>query len=94
MLSPAQNAFVVEQLMAHSARPQTAARLWAKLFLYLRPDTGEILASREELTAQVGVHPNHISAARGELVRMQALIRQREGVGGPAGFSIPWSAQG
>lgn len=79
MISPAQNAFVVEQLVAHSARPQMAARLWAKLFLYLRLDTGEIVASREELAAEVGAHPNHISAVMGELVRIRAVIREQEG---------------
>jgi hypothetical protein len=79
MISPVQNAFVVKELMMHSVRPQMAARLWAQLFLYLRLDTGEILASRDELAAQVGAHPNHVSAVMGELVRMRALIRRQEG---------------
>jgi hypothetical protein len=78
-LNAAQNAFVVEQLTTHSARPQMAARLWAKLFLHLRLDTGEIVASREELAAEVGTHPNHVSAVMGELVRLRAVIREQEG---------------
>ncbi len=79
MLNPTQNAFVVDQLMHHSARPQMAARLWAKLFLYLRLDTGEVVATRDELAAEVGVHPNHVSAVMGELERMQAISRCKDG---------------
>jgi hypothetical protein len=79
MISPAQNAFVVEQLTMHSARPQMAARLWAKLFLHLRLDTGEIIASREELAAEVGAKPNHVSEIMGELTRMQAVVRRQDG---------------
>jgi hypothetical protein len=78
-LNAAQNAFVVEQLMEHSTRPQMAARLWAKLFLYLRLDTNEIVATRGELAEEIGAHPNHVSAVLGELVRMRAVIREREG---------------
>jgi hypothetical protein len=79
MISPAQNAFVVEQLTTLSVRPQMAARLWAKLFLHLRLDTGEIVASREELAAEVGAKPNHVSEIMGELVRMRAVMREQEG---------------
>jgi hypothetical protein len=79
MISPAQNAFVVEQLTMHSARPQMAARLWAKLFLYLRLDTGEIVASREALAEEVGAKPNHVSEIMSELVRMRAVVRRKEG---------------
>jgi hypothetical protein len=78
-LNAAQNAFVVGQLMAHSTRPQMAARVWATLFLHLRLDTNEIVASRSELAAEIGARPNHVTDVLGELVRMRALIREREG---------------
>ena len=78
-LNAAQNAFVVGQLMAHSTRPQMAARLWATLFLHLRLDTNEIVASRSELATEIGARPNQVSDVLGELVRMRALIREREG---------------
>src|SRR4051794_21298684 len=79
MISPAQNASVVGQLTAHSGRPKMAARLWAQLFLHLRLDTGQIVASREELAAEVGAKPNRVSEIMGELVRMRAVIREQEG---------------
>jgi hypothetical protein len=79
MISPAQNDFVVEQLRERSARPRMAPALWAKLFLHLRLDTGEIVATRAELAEEVKVHPNHVSEVMRELERMQAIICRREG---------------
>ena len=78
-LNAAQNDFVIEQLTAHSARPQMATRLWAKLFLHLRLDTNEIVVTRAELATALDTHPNNVSAIMSELERMQAVIRQREG---------------
>jgi hypothetical protein len=79
MISPAQNAFVVAQLTAHSTRPKMAARLWAQLFVHLRLDTGEIMASREELAEGVGAHPDHVSAVMGELMQIRAVSREQDG---------------
>src|SRR4051794_7931191 len=74
-LNAEQNAFVVGQLLANSRRPRLAAKLWAALFLHMRLDTNEIVASREELAAEVGAHPDHVSAVMSELVdRVQRLI--------------------
>lgn len=78
-LNATQNDFVVEQLMAHSARPQLATRLWSKLFLHLRLDTNEIVISRKELAETVGTHPNNVSAIMAELEHIQAVMRQRDG---------------
>ena len=39
MISPEQNAAVVDWLAQHSTRPQVAMRLWAKLFQNLRART-------------------------------------------------------
>src|SRR3954453_15429902 len=78
-LNAAQNAFVVGQLLAHSRRPRLAAKLWAALFLRLRLDTNEIVASRDELAAEIGVDPDHVSAVMSELVRLRAVIRHQEG---------------
>jgi hypothetical protein len=79
MISPAQNAFVVTQLTARSIRPQVAARLWAQLFLHLRLDTGEIVATRAALAEEIGAHPNHVSTIMGDLVRMRAVTREQDG---------------
>jgi hypothetical protein len=79
MISPVQFDFVVQELMRQTARPRLASRLWAKLWLHIRRDTGEITISTPELAADLGVHPNNVSTVLGELVRMQALIRTKEG---------------
>jgi hypothetical protein len=79
MISPAQNALVVDQIMQMTVRPALTVRLWAKLFLHLRMDTGEVVASREELAAEVGTQARHVSTAMGELENMGALIRRKEG---------------
>src|SRR3954452_669676 len=66
-LNAAQNDFVIEQLTAHSARPQMATRLWAKLFLHLRLDTNEVVVTRAALAEAVGAKPNHVSEVMSEL---------------------------
>src|SRR5208337_3069811 len=49
MLSPAQNAAVVDWVGTNSKRPIDAMKLWAKCFTVLRSDTGEIMLTRLEL---------------------------------------------
>src|SRR3954454_18946199 len=50
MVSPSQNAVVVNYLIEHSKRPLVAVRLWALCFEHVRMDTGDILLTREELS--------------------------------------------
>ena len=85
MLSPDQNAQVVEWLMQHSKRPQVATLLWAKLFTVLRTDTGEIVMTRDELAGTVAVRPDHVSEIMGELESIGAIVRRRERVAGMRG---------
>jgi len=79
MISPQQNAAVVKWLGEHSKRPQKSVQLWAELFTVMRNDTGEILRSREELAAKVGMTPRHLSEAMTELSKINAIVRQKEG---------------
>ena len=79
MLSPAQNRAVVRWLRQNSARPGVASELWAVLFEKMQMDTGEIIATRQELAGEVGCHPNHVSAVLAEMVEAGALIRRQEG---------------
>lgn len=81
MLSPSQNAAVVRWLMENSSRPLVAARLWARLFEVIRHDTGEVLASRAELAAHLGVEPDNVSRLMGELASINAIRRERQGRG-------------
>jgi hypothetical protein len=77
MISAEANNAVVEWLFAHSSRPTVAVRLWLKLFIHLRHDTGEIVATRDELAAAVGIAPRHVSEVMTELEGIGAISRQR-----------------
>jgi hypothetical protein len=88
MLSPEQNATVVEHLITHSERPLLAVRLWALCFKHLRTDTGEILLSREEIADKMGQPAKHISSLMSELEKCGAIIRHREKVAGMKGRGL------
>lgn len=79
MLSPSQNRAVVRWLRQNSRRSGVAIELWAVLFEKMRMDTGEIIASRADLAAEVGCHPNHISAVLSEMVECGAISRRQDG---------------
>jgi hypothetical protein len=85
MLSPEQNAAVVNYLCANSARPLVAVQLWALLFQNLRTDTGEVLLRRDEIAEALKQKPDTISELMGELERFGAISRIRERVGGMRG---------
>ena len=85
LLSPSQNAAVVNYLIEHSERPLVAVRLWALCFEHLRMDTGEILLTREEMGEALGVKADHVTEIMSELVEMGAIIRKRERVKGMKG---------
>ena len=85
MLSPAENAAVVDWLVQNSKRPFVALRLWAKLFDNLRTDTGEIVLTRNELAQQVEERPDNISQIMGELESIGAISRRRERIAGVRG---------
>jgi hypothetical protein len=88
MLSPEQNAVVVEYLTEHSSRPLIAVRLWALCFKHLRTDTGEILLSRDEIADKMGQLPKNISTVMSELETCGAIIRRREKVPGMKGRGL------
>lgn len=85
MLSPEQNAAVVNWLVKNSGRPMVAVRVWAHCFEHLDYDTGEIRRHRDEIAKNVGVDPKHVSEIMTELVKMGAIIRRRERIAGMRG---------
>lgn len=85
MLSPSQNAAVVNYLIDHSKRPMVAVRLWALCFEHLDMDTGEILLAREEMAEKLNENADNISRIMTELSKMGAIIRYRERVKGMKG---------
>ena len=85
MLSPAENAAVVDWIAQHSRYPQVAMRLWARLFDNLRTDTGEIVLTRDELAELVDEFPDNVSRIMSELESIGAISRRRERVPGMRG---------
>jgi DNA-binding IclR family transcriptional regulator len=81
MLGPKENAAVVRWIGENSKRPQKAALLWATLLEHLRMDTGEIMATRQELADRIGVQPRGVSELMGELASINAVQRQKRGRG-------------
>ena len=79
MLSPDQNRTVVNWLAQHSALPIQAMRLWAELFTHMRMDTGEVVASRQQLAEAVGCAVTSVSAIMSELEGIGAISRVRDG---------------
>ena len=57
----------------------TTYAVWNASLTYVRMDTGEILASREQLAKDARTLPCHVSTAMGELVKIGALVRKRIG---------------
>ena len=79
MLGPKENAAVVRWINKHSKRPHKAVELWATLLERLRMDTGEIMATRQELAERVGMTPRDLSSTMTELASINAIRREKEG---------------
>lgn len=79
MLSPQQNAAVVRWIDGNSKRRNEAKSLWAELFTVLHPGTGEIMLTRDELAARVGIGPDNVSRIMTELTSINAVRREKQG---------------
>ena len=79
MLGPKENAVVVRWINRHSKRPHKAQELWATLLEYLCMDTGEIMATRQQLAERVGETPQNLSRIMTELASINAIRREKEG---------------
>ena len=56
-----------------------ASQLWAELFTAAHPSTGDILLTRAELAARLGLEPRTISELMTELAGINAITRRKEG---------------
>jgi len=88
MLSPDQNAAVVDYLASHSSRPVVAMRLWALLFQHVDGDTGAISLRRDEIAGRLGIALEDVSRVMTELQAVGAIIRYRERVAGMRGPGV------
>lgn len=78
MLSPDQNAAVVDYLTSKSTRPLVAVRLWALCFRHLDIDTGEIRLTRDEIAATLSERVENVSRIMTELSRIGAISRKHD----------------
>jgi DNA-binding transcriptional ArsR family regulator len=81
MINPALYHDVVMSLTKTSKRPLLALKLWSLLFSKLPPDSNEVQATREDLARDLDCRPAAVSEIMGELERLGAVYRQREGRG-------------
>lgn len=87
MLSRTQTAAVwnaIRKLPA-DARPNHVRHAFDLVLLNLRQDTGEVMLTRDQLAAEIGCAPNHVSRIMGTLERMGVIRRERRRVEGMQG---------
>lgn len=85
LVSQEANRAVVKWLRQNSVRPMVAAELWAVCLERMKSD-GEVMATRDELAAEVGVSAVEVSRLMGELVRFGAVSRKRQKIEGMRGL--------
>lgn len=78
MIDPDRYDEVVDFLAANSRRPVVALKLWAKLFRKMS-EPGEVLTSRKELAAELGVDLSEVSRIVSSLVRQGVMRTERNG---------------
>lgn len=88
MLSRAQTKAVWDAIRVLPAdeRPNQVRHAFDLVVLNLRQDTGEVMLTRDQLAAEIGCDPDHVSHVMGTLVRMGVIRRERrrvEGMRGP-----------
>ena len=78
MINPDQFRFVAKAI---SQRPDAGKTfmIWNCALTYVRMDTGEIVATREQLANDAQARVEHVSRAMGELVKIGAIVRHRRG---------------
>ena len=77
-ISPEQFRYVVKAI--HACRNvATTLSVWNTAITYMRWDTGEILATREQIAIDACTYPCHVSRSMSDLIRIGAVLRQRRG---------------
>ena len=78
MISPEQFRFV-KKATETTKRPDQTWTVFTIAITHIRQDTGEIMATREQLADGSGKSVDEVSRAMGELVKVGAIVRQRRG---------------
>jgi CRP-like cAMP-binding protein len=69
-------------------RPHQVRHAFDLVLLNLRQDTGEVMLRRDELAAEIGCAPKHVSTIMGTLERMGVVRRERMRVEGIQGRGV------
>jgi len=77
-ISPEQFRYVVKAIRG-CRNVATTLSIWNTALTYMRWDTGEILATREQLAEDTETACQNVSTAMSDLVRIGAILRQRHG---------------
>jgi CRP-like cAMP-binding protein len=87
MLSRTQTAVIWDAIrkLDPDKRPNHVRHAFDLALLNLRQDTGEIMLTRDQLAAEIGCAPNHVSRIMGTLENMDVVIRKRRKVDGMQG---------
>ena len=78
MISPEQFRFVTKAVQG-CRNVAITHMVWISAITYMRQDTGEVVAAREQLASDAGTTVQEVSRAMGELVKIGAIVRQRRG---------------
>lgn len=78
MLNPEQMRFVV-QATNRLQKPHITLRVWNIALTYVKRNTGEITATYQQLAEDAATSYGEVSRAMGELTRLGALIREKQG---------------
>jgi len=60
-------------------KSELTLRTWNAAVTYVRMDTGEIVATREQMASDAGTNVQEVSRAMGELAKIGAIVRHRRG---------------
>ena len=77
-ISPEQFRYVTKAIRG-CRNVATTFSVWSAALTYMRVDTGEILATREQLAADADTLPRHVSTTMTELAKIGAIVRLRRG---------------
>lgn len=77
-ISPEQFRFVTQEIRKRR-NVATILTIWNTALSYLEFNTGEIIATRDQLSKDTNIPPCHVSTAMTELVKIHAVRRERRG---------------
>ncbi len=78
MINPEQFRFVT-QAVADGPDAGKTLMVWNSALTYVRMDTGEVMATREQLAKDARTNPDEASRALSRLASIGAIVRQRRG---------------